>query len=505
MDDQSEVIAFLRDPANHGGVPVDEIETHAAHVFLAGDLVYKLKRAVRFAFLDFSTIDRRKQACEAEIRLNRRTAPNIYRRCVAVTRGGDGTLAIGGEGASVDWLVEMNRFEQSALLDRLAEGDRLDDAVLSELADAIAAFHRAAEERPDKGGRAGLALVIDGNMETLGRACPNVFSKAELDRLENAWLTALEAVGDIAEQRREAGFVRWCHGDLHLRNICLIDGRPTLFDGIEFNEDIACIDVLYDLAFLLMDLRHRGLGAQANLVMNRYLARTEDYAGLALMPLFQSLRAGVRAMVSAIEAEEGQAGLAADARAYLDLAFAYLEPTVPALTAIGGLSGTGKSTLARALAPRLAASPGAVVLRSDMVRKHMYGIAPEDRLPPEAYDRSVNQRVYDRLLELAGICLRAGTSCVVDAVFARAGERAAIADLAGERGAPFTGVWLEAPAPVLRDRVDARARAAADASDATSRIVDRQLDYALGEIDWYLLDASRPTEAVCREVLEIAP
>lgn len=507
MDDQRDVIAFLRDPKSHGVASVDEIETHCAHVFLVGDLVYKLKRAVRFAFLDFSSVAGRREACESEIRLNRRTAPTIYRRVAAVTREANGELALDGTGAPVDWLVEMNRFDQSLLFDRLADAHRLEESVLRGLADAIAEFHQAAEVRLDKGGAAGLAMVIDGNMETLRHSCPAVFSASELGRLEAGWRDALERYAVIADARRDDGLVRWCHGDLHLRNICLIENRPTLFDGIEFNPDIACIDVLYDLAFLLMDLRHRGLIDQANLVLNRYLARTEDYAGTALLPLFQSLRAGIRAMVSAIEAEEGQVALRAEARDYLELAFAYLEIAPPVLVAIGGLSGTGKSTLAGALASGLSVPPGALVLRSDMVRKHSHGVAPEERLPPEAYSQPANRAVYVRLIELARQCLAAGRAVIVDAVFARESERVSIAAVAKDFAVPFTGLWLEAPPTLLRDRVEVRARAAADASDATAQIVENQHDYALGDIAWCRLDASRAPGlvlATARDVLDTA-
>jgi len=501
MDPQSEIAAFLRDPATHDGQTVEVIETHVAQVFLVGDLVYKLKRAVKFPFLDFSTAEDRRVACENEVGLNRRTAPSLYRGVTAVTRDADGRLAIAGDGEPIDWLVEMNRFEQAMLFDRLSEAGKLDDDLLSRLADAIAAFHGDAEQRPDKGGRDGLATVIDGNMDTLRRSSPALFKASELDRLERLWRGALDRVSGLAEARREAGLVRWCHGDLHLRNICLLDGEPTLFDGIEFNPDIACVDVLYDLAFLLMDLQHRRRRDQANFVLNRYLARTEDYAGAALLPLFQSLRAGVRAMVSAIEALEGQVELKSEARDYLALAFAFFEPPPPMLVAVGGLSGTGKSTLARAIAPLIGAAPGALIVRSDMVRKHMFGAAPEDRLPPDAYQESISDKVYARLAKLARAALGGGGTVIVDAVFARPEQRDAMVTLARHAGVPFAGLWLEAEQAQLVKRVDERAARAADASDATAAVVEQQLRYRLGDIGWLRLDATGDPAAVRQAAL----
>lgn len=493
---QAEIVAFLRDPQTHNGQPVEVIETHVAQVFLVGGLAYKLKRAVKFPFLDFSTAADRKVACENEVRLNSRTAPDLYRGVTPITRDANGRLAIGGEGDPVDWLVEMNRFDQENLFDRLSEGDRLDDRLLTRLADVVAAFHRDAERRPDKGGHAGLTTVIDGNMTTLRRSCPQIFEATELDRLEHLWRDTLSRVRDRAEARRVAGFVRWCHGDLHLRNICLLDGTPTLFDGIEFNEDIACVDVLYDLAFLLMDLQHRRRRDQANLVLNRYLARTEDYDGVALLPLFQSLRAGVRAMVSAIEALEGQHALLSEARDYLVLAFSFLEQAPPAVIAIGGLSGTGKSTLARAVAPRIGSAPGAVIIRSDMVRKHMFETEPEGRLEPAAYREAVSEQVYAHMMALARQALEGGSTVVLDAVFARPEQRRAAQALAADLEVCFAGLWLQAPKDTMLRRVDERMAMAADASDATASVVAEQLTYPLGEIGWAKLDAIDDPAAV---------
>ncbi len=485
VEDQSDVLAFLRDPASHGGKAVEEIETHAAHVFLAGERAYKLKRSVRFAFLDFSTVALRKAACESELSLNRRTAPDLYEAVSAITREADGRLALDGAGDAVDWLVVMKRFDQGTLFDRLAARGALDDGQLRDLADAIAAFHDIAEPRPDMGGREGMAHVIAGNMATL-REAEGAFVPSAVETIERLWRRGLDRHGALLDARRSAGQVRWCHGDLHLRNICLIDGRPTLFDGIEFNPDIACIDVLYDLAFLLMDLQHRDMARAANLVLNRYLGRSEDVGGLALLPFFQSLRAGVRAMVSAIEAAEGHGEQGGEARDYLDLATRLLERPSPGLVAVGGYSGSGKSLLAADVAPFVGAAPGAVVLRSDVVRKRLMGMAPEATLAKDAYRGEVTRRVYAHLQDLARRALAAGATVVLDAVHGEATERHAAEALAAAAGVPFCGLWLEAPAAVLRARVAARRD---DASDATVSVLENQLARGVGDIAWVRLDA----------------
>src|SRR5688572_28253942 len=330
-EDQSAVIAFLVEPSTHDGASVERVDTHASIVFLAGGRAYKLKRAVFFDYLDFSTSERRRTLCEAEVRLNRRTAPALYRGVVAVTRQDDGSYALGGKDRPVDWLVEMNRFPQEALFDRLASAGGLGIELMSPLAAASADFHKSAEHRSDHGGKAGMSWVIEGNaagFAEFGRSCldPSAAYRVTDDSCREVDLRA-----EILERRRESGFVRQCHGDLHLRNIVLLDERPTLFDGVEFNDEISCTDVFYDLAFLLMDLWRRRLPCHANTVWNRYLAETADLDGASLLPLFLSCRAAVRAKTSATAARlqrDAQRGseLEGMAREYLAMAECFLHP-----------------------------------------------------------------------------------------------------------------------------------------------------------------------------------
>ena len=301
-DDQTDVIEFLAAPSTHGTATVERVETHTAIVFLAGERAYKLKRAVRFDYLDFSTVERRRAMSDAEVRLNRRTAPDIYRGVVPITREPGGALALGGSGPAIDWVVEMNRFSQDALFDRLAASGRLGLDLMPPLAAAIAELHRIAEPRTDHGGRTGMAWVIDGNAAGFAEFGRDALDSSACTRLTEASRAELDRRGALLDERRASGLVRHCHGDLHLRNIVLLDGGPTLFDGVEFNDEIACIDVLYDLAFLLMDLWRRDLPRHANAVWNRYLEDAGDLTGVSLVPLFLSCRAAVRAKTSATAA-----------------------------------------------------------------------------------------------------------------------------------------------------------------------------------------------------------
>lgn len=504
-DDQAAVIEFLASPTTHDGARVERIDTHAAIVFLAGARAYKLKRAVRFDYLDFSTVERRRVSCEAEVRLNRRTAPDMYLGVLAVTRESDGTLALGGTGMPVDWVVEMVRFDQSALFDRLAEAGRLDVALMVPLADAIAAFHAAAAPRPDHGGKAGMAWVIEGNASGVDEYGAEFVDHRLSRAVADLARTELERHGTLLDRRRDTGYVRQCHGDLHLRNIALIDGRPTLFDGIEFNDEIACTDVLYDLAFLLMDLWRRRLPGHANAVWNRYLAETKHVDGLRLLPLFLSCRAAVRAKTSLTAAhfqadDRQRRSLQALAQRYLSMADAFLRPPGPALVAIGGLSGTGKSTIARQLAPLFGAAPGAVVFRSDEIRKRLCGVPLLERLGPDGYTSEVTERVYSTLAGSAGATIAEGCSVVADAVYAKPEDRQAIERVAVDASIPFVGVWLEAPEAQLVDRTMQRRN---DASDADADVVHRQHQQHTGPITWHRIDASAPAERVLQAVTDV--
>jgi len=498
VQDQSEAIAFLVDPLSHGGKTVERADTHGAVVVLAGDRAYKLKRAVRFPYMDFSSIALRKRACEAEVALNRRTAPDVYLGVEPLIRTASGTLAIGGAGEAVDWLVVMRRFDESQLLDRLALRGKLDAEIMTALTDAILRFHDSAERRVDHGGAAVMAQVIADNDRGFREAGAEFFSLEKVSALRERSTAILDRLGGLLDERRARGLVRHCHGDLHLRNICLIEGKPTLFDAIEFNERFACIDVLYDLAFLLMDLDHRGLGDLANLVLNRYLSEgvrfggLGDLSGLATLPLFLAARAAVRAVVGVAMAAAQRdfrttQELLAEVQSYLDLAIRYITSREPCLVAIGGLSGTGKSTLARRVASDIGPAPGAVVLRSDVIRKELARVGTLERLGDDAYSAAMNARVYATIAGRAREVLLAGHGVIADAVHARSEERDAIEAVARGCGVRFLGFWLDAPPEMLVSRITRRHH---DASDATVEVLRRQLHYSLGPITWEKIDVT---------------
>jgi uncharacterized protein len=493
-DDQRDVIDFLSRPSSYGAAVerVDIVETHVSQVFLAGDRAYKLKRAIKFPYLDFSTAEQRRIACQAELALNRRTAPDLYLEVRALTRTANSAIGFGTEGRVVDWVVVMRRFDQAALFDELAKTNRLNASLMTELAEHIAAFHQAAEPRPDHGGAAALAAIVDTNHCCLIAAPHAGFLTEDIVEIRLRSSERLAAIGALLDGRCASGKVRRCHGDLHLRNVCLFEGRPTLFDCLEFSDELASVDVLYDLAFLLMDLEHREFADFSNLVLNRYLDLTGEDDGLAAMPLFLSSRAAIRAHVTAAAMERAaqpnlSLEMAAEARSYLELAARFLRPRSCRLVVIGGLSGTGKSTLAAALAPRLDAR----VLRSDVIRKRLFEVAPETRLPTSAYTAQVSRRVYQTLRREAANALAAGYSVIVDAVSLKPSERQSFVTVAEAAGVPFAGIWLEAPPATMDRRLRARRY---DASDASPEVLAQQLQQDPGTVEWVRIEAGGDPE-----------
>jgi hypothetical protein len=509
--DQQDAVRFLSDPASYGpGVEqVETIATHISAVFLAGDRAYKLKRAVKYSYLDFSTAAQRHVACDRELLLNRRTAPELYLEVRGVGRRADGTIGWSGDDDALDWVVVMRRFDQALLFDSLADQGGLTAAMMGDLVGHTVAFHAGAEPLLYCGGAGAIATIETENDVCLRRAGNGLFPAsrvAKLHRRSRAWL---ERVTGLLDARRAAGKVRHCHGDLHLRNICLLAGKPVLFDCLEFSEELASIDVLYDLAFLLMDLQHRGLDGLSNLAVNRYFDLTDEESGLAALPLFLSLRAAIRAHVvaTAAAATDGvhSAGRQAnEARRYLDLALALLASSPPRLVAIGGLSGTGKSTIAQRLAPLIGLRPGARILRSDVIRKRLCGVTPETRLPPAAYTADMSRRVYGTIRDKAAAALRAGYCAIIDAVSLTPEERGSFAAIAAEARVSFSGIWLSAPTAKLKARLDSRRD---DASDATPEVLDRQLRHDPGFIDWVRVDVGTDRDtsfAAVRRALGVA-
>jgi aminoglycoside phosphotransferase family enzyme/predicted kinase len=480
---QEVVFQFLADPETHGlREPVERVDTANAVVFLAGTDVYKVKRAVKFPFMDVSTLDKRRDASEAEIAVNRASAPQIYLSALPITRRGQ-ALELGGDGETVEWVVHMRRFDENATLDRFADRGGVSDGVIDKLAFAIRRMHARAPVRDAARAAHALETYIEQNRAAFAER-PDLFDPPAVRKLTDDSRLVFANVRPVLLERGETGFVRRCHGDLHLRNIVLLEGEPTLFAAVEFSDEIASGDVLYDLAFLLMDLEERGLRAAANRLFNRYLASEppEALTGLLALPFFLSLRAAIRAKVEAANAERVEGEKRDEARAlvrrYFDCVVRFLIYAPPRLVAVGGLSGVGKSALARVLAPEIGRAPGALWVRSDVERKAMYGIEETDPLPASAYVSDVTRDVYDRLIAKARTALRAGQSVLLDATFAAAAERSAVAAVAAEVGVAFAGLFLDAPLATRLGRIGSRR---ADASDADADVARRQTAEPLGE------------------------
>ncbi|SHG78802.1 bifunctional aminoglycoside phosphotransferase/ATP-binding protein [Pollutimonas bauzanensis] len=497
VQDQASTLAFLADPANYGepASPVAIIETHISVVFLVGRRAYKLKRAVCLPYVDFSTAQRRLAACEKELELNRRTAAALYIAVHAIRRGADGRLAFADQGELVDAVVEMARFDEETLFDRMAARGQLTPALATELARGIARFHAGADIDHRRRGAANIMSVLDINEQSL--AATRIFAPDDVARLNAALRAALRRHEALLDARAQAGKVRRCHGDLHLGNICLVNGAPTLFDCLEFNDALATIDVLYDLAFLVMDLWRCGRESIANLVLNRYLDERDEADGLPLMPFFMSLRAAVRAHVVAARAETaGEGDRAAsirEARAFMGLALRLLEPAPARLVAIAGLSGTGKSTLAAALACRIGPAPGARILASDRIRKRIHGVSAETSLPQDAYAAQASEQVYAILAREARAILATGHAVIADAVFLRPEDRERIEQSALDAGVPFAGLRLEASPAELFTRVEARR---GDISDANADVLRLQLARRQESDGWTRIQADDGIAAV---------
>lgn len=508
MSGQDAIFAFMGDGASYDP-PVENvsrIDTHAAVIFLAGDIAYKIKRAVKLEYLDFSTLEKRRAVCERELEINSATAPGLYLDVIPITKEPSGSLAISGEGKPVEWAIRMRRFDQSCLLDHQAKLGELPLAIMNPLAKTVAEFHARAKADLSPQGAKRMARVANGVMQALSGPGP-LLPAEEVDSFCASIRATRTAYAKLLNARAQAGFVRRCHGDLHLGNIVLLDGKPVPFDALEFDEELATVDVLYDLAFLLMDLCHRNLPVHANAILNAYCARgdassVQGLEGLSLLPLFLATRAGVRAMVGLdrLKVAEGEAReeTAEEIKEFFSLGRSFLEKAEPRLIAVGGLSGTGKTTLARNIAPRAHSCPGALIVRSDVERKRLAGVQETERLGPDAYTVEASVRVYEVLYRKAATVLKAGRSVVLDAVFAREEERTQAEQIAGRLNVPFTGLWLEAPEKDLISRVGSRS---GDASDADERVVQKQLEYETGNITWQRIDAQGEPEAVMKRAM----
>ncbi len=514
-DDRHErVRAFLARPETFGLADdehIETVETHGSVVFLANKRAYKLKKPVKFPYMDFSTQAKRIAAARTELAINRRFNDRLYLGLAAVVmRDGRFTLTQpaddldGIDGDLIEPLVVMERFPESARLDHLtARGDL--DAPLADRLGVMVAELLEKSERRESDWAASLGDVIEESLTELDER-PDLFAAERVNRLRQGLNSWLQDHHDLLQERARNGHLRRCHGDLHLRNLVYLDGRPQPFDALEFDDALATTDTIYDLAFLVMDLLYRGEVQAAARVIAVCLVMIEDFAGVGLLNAYAALRAVIRAKVAASQqaaaqdntnAEEDE--LANEAVAYLRLADQLLAPAAPRLIAIGGLSGAGKTSAAFALAPKLPTLP--LVLRSDVLRKAAAGADPFARLPEEAYTPDRSRQVYADMYRAAGEALGSGATVILDAVFNDPESRAAAENLARDHAVPFSGFWLDAGRDERISRVQQRTD---DASDADATIAKRQ-EAKDAIIGWHRIDAGGSLSATLRQLEEALP
>jgi len=493
--DQAALIAALRDPARypHPAGTVERIETHISHVLLAGEYAYKIKKPVNLGFLDFSTLAARRFYCEEELRLNRRLAPQLYLELVAICGSARAPVLVPAVGTTeeagvIEYAVKMRRFPQSALYDRLAASGELASRHIDALAGVIADFHlrvpACALQDPYGSAQAIEAPMLENFGQIRALLGPQLAAAGRLaavDRIEDWSRQTHSELVQVFEERRKDGFIRECHGDLHLGNIAWIDGATVPFDGIEFNANLRWVDVLSEVAFLVMDLQVRGRDDLASRFLNAYLEATGDYAGLAVFDAYRVYRAMVRAKIAAIRAGQADAGedirraALADVAAHIDLAQRLIEPRHPALVLMHGPSGSGKTVVSQVLLE----AGGMVRLRSDVERKRLEGLAPGTRSGSGQdrglYREEATRATYAELDRLARRVLAAGRPVVVDAACLRRWQRELFRALASEAQLPWLIVACSADEALLRERVARRSLLGEDASEADLAVLARQL------------------------------
>ncbi len=502
--EQKKIVAFLSSSAAYGSTAVSHkvecLETRYSYVFLVGPRAFKLKKDLATSVFDHSTVESRHMACMRELAQSRPMAPTLYRGLMRVTQEANGALVLGGGGHVVDWLIAMNRFEQSALFDRQYKSDSTDYDSMIGLAGLVARFHATAGRTSEHGG-------LDSLRRDIARLRTDMLDEPEGTASSDQWAAllpklseTLERNASLIEERRQSGFVRHGHGALHLGNICFYEDQPTPFSALGLADEWTHHDVLHDSALLLADMNARGLMHQANCFFNHYLDAGGDHDGLPLLPLFLSLRAAQHARTLAqmsVASSSGKKTLSLRQRAtgLVEDARRYLLPTPPCLVVIGGFFGCGKSHLAREIAPFLGNGPGARILRTDVVRKKILGIDLDDELDADGYTPAMSERAYGGLYRIVAKVLQSGCSVVVDAVCAAPEQRLAFEAIARQENVPFQGFWLKTSPEVLRKRINKRKEVASDAA----AVLRLQFSRDIGPMDWPVIDTSLPKEETIKQ------
>lgn len=464
----------------HPVAAIELIETHISWVLLTGDYVYKIKKPVQFDFLDFSSLEKRHFYCQEELRLNRRLAPDLYLQVVPIT-GTVEQAQINGAAEIIEYAVQMRQFDTRELLSEIAKSGGLNAAMIDELADLAADFHRCAETDSSSASRYGTVAEIQhwflGNFIHIKPLLTDEKFLQQITKLEQWEQQELLKNTGVMRQRKQLGFIRECHGDLHLGNIALINRQVTPFDGIEFEPALRWIDVISEVAFVVMDLQQRGLTHFSYRFLNRYLTQTGDYQGLSLLRYYLVYRALVRTKVALLRWQQHKnPAVFQEAKTYADLAESFSHPKQPLLAITRGYSGSGKSTFSAQLAENL----GVIHLRSDVERQRLLGTSPGE-------NRAINQGIYSaakilfiyqKLADLAGTLLTAGFSVIVDAAFLQTEQRALFEQLAAEMQVKFLILDFDAPETELKQRIMQRQQLGNDASEATLAVLEHQLKNA---------------------------
>ena len=496
-------------PSQPSQPSVEIITTHCAKIYLIEEFAIKIKLAVNYSYINTLQLADRKALLIRELELNKPHLPNIYLEIAAIIIDSEGRLQFCFanertiEHKVVEWCLIMRRFPEETVLDNIARKGMLSNNIAKQLGSSIAIYHNMSEvHNVDDGDKRIQEVLQELNLEFENLS--SHFSADDLSQFKDKGTREYECVEKLLSERGGNGYIRRCHGDLHLRNILLDKGKPVPFDALEFNERFATIDVLYDLAFLLMDLDHRELRVQQNIVLNEYmLHNTADAVrGLKLLPLFMFCRAGIKAMTSAQSISvtpTKKQRIIEESQNYLQSALGYINQRKPVTIAIGGFSGSGKSTVAMELAHRVCDAPGALLIRSDSERKNEFQVSETANLGKSHYTAANSQRVYNRLFEKTSAAISANYPIIVDATFMQKEKRVEIEKTAKDYGSEFHGFWLMAPVSTLRSRIENRRN---DASDADVSVLEKQLAFKKGFMDWYAIDTSNSVENIVNIVLD---
>lgn len=504
---QNEIVKVLSDPAFYGVKnPVVVKQSHISWLFLTDVYAYKLKRAVLYPNVDFSTPEKRRLACVSEMKRSTVYAPHLIEGIVSVRRLKNGQIVLGGrQGEEVDTVLKMRRIPDDCLVENMIENGTFDRFEAMDMAEQLADLHAKAQTFHHKWGPEELKRIILEIESISSLFCADLFDKKHLDSWTKRCLDNVNAHAALIQFRQKAGHVRKCHGELLLSNIAFEDGHFLFFSPVEYNEALDKTDTLYDLANLTMDLEYRGLRRLANILFNHYMAYTNDMAGFPLMSLYQSVRAMRRAHVWAKKTTilKGISRRQAirEARGYFDLACHFMTPFHPILIACGGLSGSGKSRVAREIGGLMNPAPGAVIVRDDIVRKQILGLKPEQTLDPTYATPAFEKVVYDVLRQQARAALAQGSCVIIDALFYNSVEREAAKFLSKEANVPFVGLWMEAPLEERTRRVEKRLRNPSDVRRECELV--SQLNLKTGRITWHRISTAGAKEETIRQVVRI--